>query len=94
MTSFVWTHLSNIQESAKVSQIPLQSLLSSLDLQEKFNTDVRKFSRNYEWSALYDPLNIGRLLDWKALRIFALSEATGSAKRVDLLFVQFILVQP
>ncbi|KAF2366665.1 Lipid transport protein N-terminal [Trinorchestia longiramus] len=57
--SFIWTHLTNIQEGSLPSRLSVQGLLSNQKLQEKFRTDVRKFSRNYEWSAFYDPLNIG-----------------------------------
>ena len=41
----------------------LQGLLSNVQLQDKFNTDARKFSRNYEWSAFYDPLNIAASIE-------------------------------
>ncbi|XP_018021013.1 uncharacterized protein LOC108677311 isoform X1 [Hyalella azteca] len=57
--SFVWTHLTNIQEGSLPSRNAVQALLSNQILQEKFRTDLRKFSRNYEWSLFYDPLNIG-----------------------------------
>jgi len=58
--SFIWTHITNIQEGGLPSKITLQGLLSSLELKDKYNTDARKFSRNYEWSAFYDPMNIGK----------------------------------
>ncbi|CAG0913567.1 unnamed protein product [Notodromas monacha] len=46
--SFVWTHLTNLQESQDPSKQYARDLLASDFLRNKFNTDARKFSRNYE----------------------------------------------
>ncbi|CAG0891208.1 unnamed protein product [Cyprideis torosa] len=48
--SFVWTHLTNLQETSDPTKVSVKELLASDFLRNKFNTDVRKFSRNYEGS--------------------------------------------
>jgi hypothetical protein len=50
--SFVWTHLTNIQESQSLSpnKKDLKALVGSDFLQNKWKTDVRKFSRYFETS--------------------------------------------
>jgi hypothetical protein len=57
--SFVWTHLTNLQETSSPSKQAIRHMLSSEFLRNKFNTDVRKFSRNIEASAFWDELNAG-----------------------------------
>lgn len=57
--SFVWTHLTNLQESSSQSKQYARKLLSSELLRNKFNTDARKFSRNLEASAFWPELNAG-----------------------------------
>lgn len=57
--SFVWTHLTNLQESSSQSKQFVRKLLSSEFLRNKFNTDARKFSRNLEASAFWPELNVG-----------------------------------
>lgn len=57
--SFVWTHLTNVQESASQSKQYVRKLLSSEFLRNKFNTDARKFSRNIEASTFWPELNLG-----------------------------------
>lgn len=58
--SFVWTHLTNLQETSVPSKIEIQSLLSNRKFEEKFKSDFRKFSKNIEFSGFYDPLNVGK----------------------------------
>merc|ERR1711981_295123 len=63
--SFVWTHLTNIQESKSLSPYKkyLKTLVGSEFLQNKWKTDVRKFSRYFESSYYSDQLNIGATVD-------------------------------
>ena len=59
--SFIWTHVTNLQETGLPSKIEIQSLLSNSHFQEKFKTDFRKFSKHIELSGFYDELNIGKI---------------------------------
>ncbi|XP_052130120.1 apolipophorins-like, partial [Frankliniella occidentalis] len=59
VASFVWTHLTNLQETASPWKQTLRELVESDFLKNKFKTDVRKFSRNYEGSQFFDKLNAG-----------------------------------
>ena len=63
--SFVWTHLTNIQESQSLSPFKqgLKVLIGSEFLQNKWNTDVRKFSRYFETSYFSDELQSGVTTD-------------------------------
>ncbi len=57
--SFVWTHLTNLQETSSPSKQAVRQLLSTEFLRNKFNTDARKFSRNLEVSSYLQDLNVG-----------------------------------
>nr|XP_012235380.1 PREDICTED: uncharacterized protein LOC105679739 [Linepithema humile] len=57
--SFVWSHLTNLYNSASPTRVEIQSLLTDQDLDNKFNNDIRKFSRNYENSFFSEEYNIG-----------------------------------
>jgi hypothetical protein len=59
VASFVWTHLTNLQETSSHWKQSVRALVSSDFLQNKFKTDARKFSRNYEGSFFSEPLNMG-----------------------------------
>ena len=50
--SFVWTHLTNLQETQSISpnKRALKRLVGTEFLKNKWNTDVRKFSRYFEAS--------------------------------------------
>ncbi|XP_065341223.1 uncharacterized protein LOC135940312 [Cloeon dipterum] len=61
--SFVWTHLTNGQESTAKGRQVLRSILANEFLQNKFKTDARQFSRNYEGSQYFQSLGIGTNLD-------------------------------
>ena len=61
--SFVWTHLTNLQETSSPSKQDIRHMLSSDFLRNKFNTDVRKFSRNFEASTFWDQLNVGATVE-------------------------------
>ncbi|XP_012534919.2 uncharacterized protein LOC105835859 [Monomorium pharaonis] len=57
--SFVWSHLTNLYNSASPTRVEIQSLLTDRDIDNKFNSDVRKFSRNYENSFFSEEYNVG-----------------------------------
>lgn len=57
--SFVWSHLKNMLSSSSPTRIEIQSLLSDRDLGNKFNSDLRKFSRSYESSFFSEEYNFG-----------------------------------
>lgn len=57
--SFVWSHLKNTAKSASPVHVELQGLVADDDLSNKFNLDMRKFSRNYEHSIFFDQYNMG-----------------------------------
>ena len=57
--SFVWSHLKNMLSSSSPARIEIQSLLTDRDLGNKFNSDVRKFSRSYENSFFSEEYNFG-----------------------------------
>lgn len=57
--TFVWSHLTNLYNSASPTNVEIQSLLTDRDLGEKFNTDRRKFSRNYDGSFFSEEYNVG-----------------------------------
>lgn len=61
--SFVWTHLTNSQESTGKTRQVLRELLANEFLQNKFNTDARQFSRNFEGSHYFETLKFGTNLD-------------------------------
>lgn len=57
--TFVWSHLTNLYNSASPTRIEIQSLLTDRDLDDKFNSDRRKFSRNYDGSFFSKEYNFG-----------------------------------
>ena len=57
--SFVWTHISNLKETADIFKQEVQDILGDEFLQKEFNLDARKFSRNYEAAMFFDSLNAG-----------------------------------
>jgi len=59
VASFVWTHLTNLQETASPWKQRLRELIETDFLRNKFKTDARKFSRNYEGSYFLDSWNVG-----------------------------------
>ena len=44
----MWTHLTNLQETADPFKQDIRSILEDAVLAKEFNLDARKFSRNYE----------------------------------------------
>ena len=63
--SFMWTHLTNIQESKSKDRwkVYLKNFIGSEVMQNKWNTDPRKFSRNLEVSHFINDYRIGASLD-------------------------------
>jgi len=59
--SFVWTHLQNLKKTSMPFYLELQTMLSG-DINKKFNTDVRKFSRNYESSFFLSEYGVGTVV--------------------------------
>jgi len=57
--SFVWTHLTNLKETADIFKQEVQDILGDEKLQKEFNLDARKFSRNYEAAMFFESLNAG-----------------------------------
>ena len=57
--SFIWTHITNLQESNDPGKGYIKSLLYNADLAKKFNTDARKFSRYYEKTLFFESVNAG-----------------------------------
>ncbi|KAK0089741.1 hypothetical protein PV326_004381 [Microctonus aethiopoides] len=57
--SFVWSHLTNLLASSSPTRIEIQSLLTDRDISDKFNSDARKYSRNYEKSFFSEEYNVG-----------------------------------
>lgn len=51
--------MTNLIASSSPTKIQVQSLLSDRDLSDKFNSDGRKYSRNYEKSFFSEEYNVG-----------------------------------
>ena len=80
--SFIWTHLKNLATTSMPSKLELQGLLLDQTLVDKFDTDARKFSRNYEKSILLDQYNAGNNQQ---------SIAYNSTRKIDV-FCNFIFI--
>lgn len=50
--SFVWTHLTNMQETSSPLRQSIREILKDDYLDVEFKTDMRKFSRAYEGTTL------------------------------------------
>lgn len=57
--SFIWTHLTNLQETASPAKMSIRAILENIQLQKQFDLDKRKFSRNIEFSTFSELLNVG-----------------------------------
>jgi len=75
--SFVWTHLQNLKKTSVTCYLELQTMLSG-DINKKFNTDVRKFSRNYEYSFFLSEYGVGETL-WN-ISFFRLGKQNDNKK--------------
>jgi hypothetical protein len=61
--SFIWTHLTNLMETASPLKQEIKAILENEKLKKEFDLDKRKFSRNIEWSAFNDAINTGAALE-------------------------------
>lgn len=61
--SFVWTHISNLQESASHGKQWIRSLIGEDMLVNKFNSSSLKFSRNFESSFYMNELGLGSTVE-------------------------------
>ena len=63
--SYVWTHLTNLQESESKDEWRkhLRKLIGSDQLENKWRGDVRKFSRNVEFSQFLNEWRVGGTVD-------------------------------
>lgn len=57
--SYVWSHLRNLAKSSSPVKVEAQGLLSDIDLDNRFNLDIRSFSRNFENGLFFDEYNFG-----------------------------------
>ncbi|CAN8004489.1 unnamed protein product [Ixodes hexagonus] len=63
VSSFIISHLSNLQETEAPSKLGLRSLLSAFMIKNKFDSDFRKSSQNIEWSEYSEKFNLGATAD-------------------------------
>ena len=61
--SFVWSHLNNLAKTVSPVHLETQGLLVDKVLSNKFRLDIRKFSRNFEYSVFFDEYNFGTTSD-------------------------------
>ncbi|ROT70456.1 beta-1,3-glucan-binding protein precursor [Penaeus vannamei] len=61
--SFIWTHMTNMQESAAPEKQWIRQLIGEELLQKKFSTEALKFSRNYESSFFMNEINTGATVE-------------------------------
>jgi hypothetical protein len=61
--SFIWTHLTNLQETSSPLKSQIRVIIENVELQKQFDVDKRKFSRNIELSSFSDLLNVGANLE-------------------------------
>ena len=59
MGSFVWSHLSNLQETSSPHKQTVRQMLSDVKLPAEFDLGRLQFSRNYEGSVFLQRLNSG-----------------------------------
>jgi len=52
--SFMWTHLTNLQESSHVFKQEIREILEDEHLEREFDMDKRKFSRSVTHNELWD----------------------------------------
>ncbi|KAK4871612.1 hypothetical protein RN001_015736 [Aquatica leii] len=61
--SFIWTHITNLQETSSKWKQSLKHLVENEFLRNKFSTDFRKYSRNYEMSTFFETLSTGATIE-------------------------------
>ena len=57
--SYVWTHLTNLMETADPHKQAIRNILEDETLKKEFDMDNRKYSRNYEGSIFLEKINSG-----------------------------------
>nr|XP_036224407.1 apolipophorins isoform X1 [Bactrocera oleae]XP_036224408.1 apolipophorins isoform X1 [Bactrocera oleae] len=65
--SFVWSHLRNLAKSSSPLYITVQTLLLDDDISNKYELDIRKFSRNYQQNLFFDEFNFGSTVDMNVI---------------------------
>ncbi|XP_076066635.1 uncharacterized protein LOC143040001 [Oratosquilla oratoria] len=63
VSSFVWTHLTNLHESAAPGKLWMHDLIGRDLLKQKFNSTNLKFSRNFESSFFMNEINVGSTVE-------------------------------
>ncbi|GAB6026545.1 hypothetical protein CHUAL_012965 [Chamberlinius hualienensis] len=63
VSSFIWTHLHNLQHTENPLKREARELAEDLHLQKKFHNDFRKYSRNYDASYYNEKYNVGSDLE-------------------------------
>lgn len=61
--SFIWTHLTNLRETASPLKRQIRAILENAELKKEFDMDKRKFSRNVELSTFSELLNVGATVE-------------------------------
>lgn len=61
--SFIWTHLTNLRETASPLKREIRAILEDAELKKEFDMDKRKFSRNIELSTFSELLNVGATVE-------------------------------
>lgn len=61
--SYVTTHLKNVQTSSDPQKQTLRDLIRGQNIEDKFEKNILKFSRNMELSYLLEKMNFGGVLD-------------------------------
>ena len=63
VSSYVWSHLTNLMETSDPHKQAIRSILEDETLQKEFDMDKRKFSRNYEGSIFLEKINTGATVE-------------------------------
>merc|ERR1719402_1409362 len=82
VSSFVWTHLTNLQESADPLKQDIRQHVRKDFLKQKFDTEARKFSRNIEGSMFFDAINAGAT--WDSNIVFSPKSYLPRSANLDL----------
>ncbi|XP_041357844.1 uncharacterized protein LOC121374798 [Gigantopelta aegis] len=61
--SFIWSHLTNLMESASPHKQSIKAILEKEDLKKEFDLEKLKYSRNYEGSLFFERLNTGAVVE-------------------------------
>ncbi|XP_041357420.1 apolipophorins-like [Gigantopelta aegis] len=61
--SFIWSHLTNLMETACPHKQAIRAILENEQLKQEFNLEKMKFSRNYEGSLFFEKFNTGAMLE-------------------------------